>query len=237
MIVPRIRSVESARDLEPVCDVFRDVFGAPVPAVVDVRASLLAGGLCAVAEIDGTIAGALWGLAGFDENGPFHHSHTTGVRRPYRGSGVGEALKRFQARFCTARGIDRITWTFDPLMAANARFNLDRLGAVGDGYLLDCYGPMTGPLDPMKRLGTDLPSDRMHVTWRPAASRVRAELVDRVVVPRVTAANAAAALADLARQCRDRFERGLVAVAVEAIEGDASMAPGFAYRFGRVARA
>lgn len=231
----RVRSVEAPREIARACDVFRDVFGEPVPAVIDVRATLLAGGLCLIADVDEEIAGALWGFAGHDELGPFQHSHMTGVRAAFRGRGVGEALKRFQARECAARGIGRITWTFDPLMAGNARFNLMRLGAVGDAYLPDCYGPMSGVLDPVSRLGIELPSDRMHVTWRPHEPRSAVDVVDRVVVSAVTASNAADALAELSRRCRDCFERGLVAVSVEAVESSASSPASFAYGFGRVA--
>lgn len=57
------------------------------------------------------------------------------------------------------RGIEAITWTFDPLLARNARFNLGVLGAHVTEYLVDFYGPMTDGLNQGE------PSDRLSVRW------------------------------------------------------------------------
>jgi len=50
-------------------------------------------------------------------------------------------------------------WTFDPLVARNARFNLVKLGATGTEYVVDFYGPMTDGVN-----GGD-ESDRLTATW------------------------------------------------------------------------
>ena len=63
------------------------------------------------------------------------HSHITGVLAGYRSLGLGRLLKQHQRDWAFAHGVGHITWTFDPLVARNAHFNLDVLGAVADGRL------------------------------------------------------------------------------------------------------
>jgi predicted GNAT superfamily acetyltransferase len=87
------------------------------------------------------------------------HSHITGVVPRLAGRGVGTALKLHQRAWCLARGITRITWTYDPLVGRNAAFNLSRLGVRVVEYLVDFYGPMT---DARNR---GQPTDRLMVAW------------------------------------------------------------------------
>jgi predicted GNAT superfamily acetyltransferase len=93
------------------------------------------------------------------------HSHITGVVPRLAGRGVGTALKLHQRAWCLARGITRITWTYDPLIGRNAAFNLSRLGVRVEEYLVDFYGPMT---DARNR---GQPTDRLMVAWDLAGSR------------------------------------------------------------------
>jgi predicted GNAT superfamily acetyltransferase len=59
-----------------------------------------------------------------------------------RGLGVGQALKTHQRAWAAARGLSAVTWTFDPLVRRNAWFNITKLGADVEEYLVDFYGPM-----------------------------------------------------------------------------------------------
>ncbi|MDI3269919.1 MAG: hypothetical protein QJR00_04365, partial [Bacillota bacterium] len=52
-----------------------------------------------------------------------------------------------------------ITWTFDPLMAKNAYFNLVYLKAMARTFLPNHYGPMDDPLN------AGLPTDRFLCEW------------------------------------------------------------------------
>ncbi|WP_104062348.1 GNAT family N-acetyltransferase [Arthrobacter sp. 4R501] len=87
------------------------------------------------------------------------HSHIAGVKAEYAGQGIGGALKEHQRSWCRARNIETITWTFDPLVARNAYFNIARLGAFASEYLVDFYGKMTDEVN------AGQPSDRMLVAW------------------------------------------------------------------------
>jgi len=57
------------------------------------------------------------------------------------------------------QGIDLVRWTFDPLVARNAYFNLHKLGAIADRFGRDFYGPMTDAINQGDR------SDRFTVRW------------------------------------------------------------------------
>ena len=86
----------------------------------------------------------------------------------YRRWGVGWRLKMAQRDAVLAQGLERITWTFDPLESANAHLNFAKLGVISDTYLPDFYGAMP------EALNAGLPSDRLLVAWllaRPACPR------------------------------------------------------------------
>ena len=87
------------------------------------------------------------------------HSHITGVLPQMAGSGVGAAIKWHQRAWALDRGLDTITWTYDPLVARNSYFNVTRLGARPREYLVDFYGLMTD------QLNAGQPSDRALAVW------------------------------------------------------------------------
>jgi chorismate synthase len=121
-----------------------------------------AGGLIAGAWHSGQLVGFCYGFPAFRSGSePPHglHSHMTAVVPRARGLGVGRALKWFQRNWCLERGISWVEWTFDPLRAANARLNLEHLGATAGEYLVDAYGPMDDALN------RGMPSDRLMARW------------------------------------------------------------------------
>lgn len=93
------------------------------------------------------------------------HSHITGVMRGGQGAGVGHVLKLHQRGWALRRGIPEIRWTFDPLVRRNAYFNLQKLGATVDEYLVDFYGELTDGIN----VGD--PSDRLLAVWELAGDR------------------------------------------------------------------
>lgn len=88
------------------------------------------------------------------------HSHVAGVRGASAAKGVGTAMKLHQRAWCLDHGVKDMTWTFDPLVARNAAFNVRRLGATLDEYLVDFYGPMTDGVNAGQG------SDRILTRWR-----------------------------------------------------------------------
>jgi len=91
------------------------------------------------------------------------HSHITGVLPAHQSRGLGRILKQHQREWALAREVGHITWTFDPLVARNAHFNLRVLGTRVTEYLVDHYGPMD---DGVNR-GDE--TDRLMVSWALAA--------------------------------------------------------------------
>lgn len=95
-----------------------------------------------------------------------HHSHMLAVLPTFQSRKIGARLKWAQREHVLAQGIDLITWTYDPLLALNARLNLVHLGAIARQYLTNAYGEMTDGLN------AGLTSDRFQVEWWLNAPRV-----------------------------------------------------------------
>src|SRR5437879_788830 len=108
---------------------------------------------------DGELIGYVLGWAGVDDQGPHVHSHMLAVMPGRRSSGTGFALKLAQRAQAMDQGFLVVRWTFDPLLAANAWFNLGKLGAVADRFGRDFYGQMDDSLNSGER------SDRFFVRW------------------------------------------------------------------------
>ncbi|WP_036330346.1 hypothetical protein [Microbispora sp. ATCC PTA-5024] len=126
------------------------------PATVELMRALSHAGnyVAAAFEGDRVVGASVAFLAA--PAGEVLHSHVTGaVRR-----GVGHALKLHQRAWAVARGLTRITWTYDPLVRRNAYFNLAKLGALPEEYLPEFYGPMADALN----AGDE--SDRVLAVWR-----------------------------------------------------------------------
>ncbi len=96
------------------------------------------------------------------------HSHLTGVDGAGRGggAGVGYALKQHQRGWALARGIEKVCWTYDPLVGRNAYFNISKLGASVTEYLPDFYGALDDGINAGDA------SDRLYVTWDLASPAV-----------------------------------------------------------------
>lgn len=96
-----------------------------------------------------------------------------GVRPDVSGQGIGFALKRAQWQMVRHQGVDRITWTFDPLLSRNAHLNIGLLGGVCNTYLRSIYGELRDGIN------AGLPSDRFQVDWWVNSERVNRRLSRR----------------------------------------------------------
>jgi predicted GNAT superfamily acetyltransferase len=88
------------------------------------------------------------------------HSHMTAVLDEYRNQGIGYELKIDQWHWAKKNNYREITWTFDPLVARNAKLNLVKLGVDISSYHPNFYGDMPDVLN----AGDE--SDRVMVSWK-----------------------------------------------------------------------
>lgn len=158
-----VRLVTGAAEFAACEAMSRDIWGAAERNVVP-RELLLTmqqnGGLVHGAFLpSGELIGFCFGFAGLRAGRLRLCSHQLGVLAPYRGNGIGIALKQAQARDARSLGYDLISWTFDPLESRNAYINLHRLRCIARVYDRDHYGPMDDALN------AGLPSDRFEAEW------------------------------------------------------------------------
>ena len=171
-----IRRARSLGDYQACIDIQKEVwkFGDPgdYASVPLMLVQNRYGGSVLVAEgPDGRVLSFAYALLCRDqENGDFWWSHMTAVSPELRGKEVGFELKLAQREEALRQGISRIQWTFDPLQAANAHFNIRKLGAVALDYEENLYGVSSSALH------HGLPTDRLRVRWDLSSERV----VDRV---------------------------------------------------------
>jgi predicted GNAT superfamily acetyltransferase len=82
-------------------------------------------------------------------------------------------LKWAQRERALSEGRKLIKWTWDPMQARNAHFNLNRLGATVETYAANFYGiDYSADASLTDRIG--LPSDRLFATWQLDSERVSA---------------------------------------------------------------
>jgi predicted GNAT superfamily acetyltransferase len=169
--VSELREVESLQQL---------VWGMPDREVVPSHQLLAAvrnGGLVLGAFAGGRLVGFSYAFVGWREGERVLHSHMTAVLPDLQDHDVGYRLKCAQREWALAQGYGRIVWTFDPLQSRNAYFNLHKLGARAERYLVDYYGRMEDELN------RGLPTDRLEVDWWLTSEPVRARLEGRWVPP------------------------------------------------------
>jgi predicted GNAT superfamily acetyltransferase len=138
-----------------------------VPPVILMLTQKVGGIAAGAFADDGHLAGYVYGLTGFRNGAPVHWSHMLAVEPKFEGLGIGRRLKELQRELLLERGIELVSWTFDPLVARNAHLNYNRLGVVATEYIPNMYGTDTGSL-----LHSGLGTDRFVVEWSLADSHV-----------------------------------------------------------------
>ncbi len=122
------------------------------------------------------------------------HSHMTAFIESHRDLGLGTALKMHQWNWAKEREYASITWTFDPLVRRNAKFNVIKLGAELVAYLPNFYGNMSDSLnngDESDRimvrwdLSTPQPSPRVEMTHPPYNAQLISLPEDIVKIRRI----------------------------------------------------
>src|SRR6185436_16422619 len=126
-------------------------------------------GAILVGAFDGpSLIGFAYSFVGREDGQLVHHSHMLAVMPSHRNLNLGYRLKLAQRERAMAQGINRMTWTFDPLQSLNAHFNFAKLGVLADTYKINFYGETTSSF--LHQIGTG--TDRLWVTWLLDSQRV-----------------------------------------------------------------
>ena len=134
------------------------------------QAMVHSGAYLSGAFIDEKCVGAAFAFPATTE-GLHLHSHMTAVLYKYRDQGIGYALKIDQWNWAKKNNYKEITWTFDPLVARNAKLNLIKLGVDISAYHPNFYGDMPDALN----AGDE--SDRVMASWKVAGDQPVAKSV------------------------------------------------------------
>ncbi len=226
-----IRECETLDELAECVQLQRDVFELPEIELSPVRHFVVtknAGGFTLGAYSDGKLAGFVLSVPAFQRGERAFYSHMTGVRPQFQSHGIGAKLKWAQRERALAEGVRYLKWTFEPIKARNAYFNLEKLGATVAEYQVNFYGiDYSTASTPEKNIG--LASDRLFAEWDIESPKVAAlaagekfvetrEPVAEIAIMNdwlgLVAANPAAALAEqllIRGEFETAFARGLLA--------------------------
>ncbi len=171
-----IRECETLDELAECVRLQREVFALPEAELSPVRHFVVtknAGGFALGAYDGERLAGFVLSVPAFLRSERAFYSHMTGVRPEYQSHGVGAKLKWAQRTRSLDEGVKFIKWTFEPVKARNAYFNLEKLGATVSEYKPNFYGTDYATAAQMsKKIG--LPSDRLFAEWHLISEKVNA---------------------------------------------------------------
>jgi predicted GNAT superfamily acetyltransferase len=166
-----IRDAASDADYANVEGIQREVWGFEDIDIVPgdtMRASQHAGGMLLCAFEDTRMVGFAFGFPAIEAGQLSIHSHMLAVTNDVRNMQIGFYLKLVQREYTLARGIEEMTWTFDPLQSLNAHLNFTKLGVISRRYFINFYGEATSsPLH--QGFGTD----RLWVSWHLTSEGVK----------------------------------------------------------------
>jgi predicted GNAT superfamily acetyltransferase len=172
-----IRECSTLEELADCVRLQRDVFGLHDLEISPQRhliVSRQAGGWTLGAFVGDEMVGFVHHLAAVRGDEIFGYSHMMAVDAKYQNRGVGAQLKWSQRAKALQEGRSFIKWTWDPMQARNAHFNLNRLGVTVSTYAENFYGTdfATSPvLADVAPSGID--SDRLFAYWHLGSRRVR----------------------------------------------------------------
>ena len=179
MVEPIIRECTTIEEFDNCISLQREAFDLPDLEISPRRhliVSRQAGGWTLGAFIEERMVGFVHHLVAVKPNNEvFGYSHMMAVARDVQNLGIGARLKWAQRERVLAEGRDFIKWTWDPMQARNAHFNLNRLGVVVDSFCDNFYGTDYNA-DPSQRdeHRPGLQSDRLFANWFLSSDRVRA---------------------------------------------------------------
>lgn len=157
-----IRELDTAADFLEAGELYRAVFGLQDEAF-SVNPRLMSslrrfgGSVIGARTEEGRLVAFAYGFLGIAGNEQFHYSQAVVVAPDHQHRGLGRAMKEEQKQIALRSDVTHMRWAFDPLLARNAHFNLDVLGATGRWFFDDFYDS--------RETDDGTPSNRMIVEW------------------------------------------------------------------------
>lgn len=172
-----IREVTTVEEFAACVALQKEVFASPDLEISPVRH------LIVTMHAGGWTLGAFAGekLVGFVLSVPMFrnlterafYSHMTAVRQEFQNLRIGARLKWAQRARALSEGINYIKWTYQPVQARNAFFNLERLGVTVQTYMPNFYGTdYSTSAEQNEVIGLD--SDRLYAEWHLDSPKVEA---------------------------------------------------------------
>ncbi len=162
-----IRECDTVDEMKKCVDIQRRVFPSNDLEVSPARHLIVtksAGGWTLGAYVGDRLAGFVLTVPMFRGDDRAFYSHMTGVEKEFQNLGIGAKLKWAQRERALAEGVRYIKWTFQPVLARNAFFNLERLGATIATYMPNFYGTDSDSV--VDTGGAEgIPSDRLFAEW------------------------------------------------------------------------
>jgi predicted GNAT superfamily acetyltransferase len=173
----QIRECTTIEEFDSCVALQKEAFGLPDLEISPRRHLIVtrqAGGWTLAAFAGDRMIGFVHHLAAVrPDNVIYGYSHMMAVAKDYQNKGIGARLKWAQRDKALSEGRTFIKWTWDPMQARNAHFNLNRLGVTVDTYDENYYGTdyFADPTqDAADRPG--LQSDRLFARWDLNSPRV-----------------------------------------------------------------
>lgn len=172
----QIRECTTIDEFDSCIRLQREVFRLPELEISPRRhliVSRQAGGWTLGAFVADQLLGFVHQMAAVRGDTVFGYSHMMAVAREYQNKGVGTRLKWSQRERAMNEGRHFIKWTWDPMQARNAYFNLNRLGVTVRSYAANFYGTdySTSPL-PAGTPPPGIDSDRLFAEWQLQSAKV-----------------------------------------------------------------
>lgn len=166
-----IREVETVEEIDASLDLQREVFGFNDLEVSPRRYLIVArqsGGFTLGAFDGGKMVGLAITVPAFQGETRVFYSHMAAVSFEYQSYGIGARLKWAQRERALEENVNFIKWTFQPVLARNAFFNLEKLGAVVRRYIPNFYGSGFSN----SGVSSTLDSDRVYAEWELDSEKV-----------------------------------------------------------------
>ncbi len=197
MVKPEIeiRECETLKELAQCVQLQREVFALPELEISPVRHLVVtkhAGGFTLGAFAGEKLVGFVLSVPAFLRGEKAFYSHMTAVAQDFQSFGIGAKLKWAQRVRSLNEGVKYVKWTFQPVMARNAYFNLEKLGAIIRHYEPNFYGTDYSTSHNPCEIGLD--SDRLFAEWDLESEKVRklekgerfeetSEIIQKIEIP------------------------------------------------------